>query len=50
MSAAGSHHRLRRTTVGGYRVGDVEIALAAVELTVLAASDRARGDDANDSR
>jgi len=34
MSAAGSHHRLRRTTVGGYRVADVEIALAALELTV----------------
>ena len=45
MSAAGSHHVLRRALVGGYRVADVEVALAELrfalahlELEVQAAS------------
>jgi hypothetical protein len=34
MSAAGSHPHLRRALVGGYRVADVEVALASLELTL----------------
>jgi hypothetical protein len=48
MSAAGSHHVLRRALVGGYRVADVEIALAELRFALaqleleLQAADRAQ--------
>lgn len=32
MPAAGSHQRLHRSLLGGYRVADVEVALASLEL------------------
>ena len=34
MSAAGSHHVLRRALVGGYRVADVEVALAELRIAL----------------
>jgi hypothetical protein len=34
MSAAGSHHVLRRALVGGYRVADVEVALAELRFAL----------------
>lgn len=34
MAAAGSHSPMRRALLGGYRVADVEVALASLELTL----------------
>ena len=45
-----AHTRTAARARRRYRVADVEIALAALELTVSQLSDRARGDDASGSR